>query len=150
MKSGLILISFYLTIKTKIIIVTLEIINVWRIYMADLKNMIEDENKIDTIISNDINFKGKLKFKHSLKIKGTFEGKIETDGYLIIGREATVSADIKARVVSVSGIVNGKIKASQRINLHKNSKTNGDLIAPDLMMEQGSLFNGTCLMSEKN
>ncbi len=117
--------------------------------MAQLKNMVEDENKIDTVISEDINFKGTLKFKNSLKIKGKYEGKIETDGFLIIGREAVVSADIKAKVVSVSGRVNGKIKADQSINLHKNSITRGDLITPDLSIEQGSIFNGTCIMNYK-
>lgn len=117
--------------------------------MPDVKDKVEDENKIDTVISDDIMFKGTLKFKNSLKIKGTFEGRIETEGVLIIGREATVSADIRAKVVSISGKVNGKVKADQKINLHKNSKTRGDLIAPDLLIEQGSLFNGTCIMNEK-
>ncbi len=117
--------------------------------MADLKQMLEDENTIDTVIADDIHFKGNLKFKNSLKVKGIFEGKIDTDGQLIIGREATVSADIQARVVSVSGVVNGKIKASQKIELHSKSKVSGDLVSPDLIMEGGSIFNGTCIMKEK-
>ena len=117
--------------------------------MTDLKHLVEDENKIDTVISSDIHFKGKLKFRNSLKIKGTFEGKIETDGFLIIGREAVVSADISAKIVSVNGVINGKIRAAQGINLQKHSRTNGDLITPDLIMEQGALFNGTCIMSDK-
>ena len=117
--------------------------------MPEKKDHVEDENKIDTVVSDDINFKGNLKFKNSLKIKGKFEGKIETDGHLIVGREATISADINAKVVSISGDVNGKIKAKQKLELFKNSRVNGDLITPDLLMEHGSLFNGTCIMSEK-
>ncbi len=118
--------------------------------MTDLKQLIEDENKIETVVSSDIKFKGKMKFRSSLKIRGTFEGKIETEGFLIIGREAVVSADISAKIVSISGEVNGKIKASQGIHLHKNSRTRGDIITPDLMMEQGAFFNGTCIMDEKS
>jgi cytoskeletal protein CcmA (bactofilin family) len=118
--------------------------------MAEIKQPIEDENKIDTVIADDINFKGTLKFKNSLKLKGKFEGKIETDGHLIIGREAEVSANISAKTVAVSGIVNGKLKAKQKISLHKNSKTRGDLITPDLLMENGALFNGTCIMEGKS
>lgn len=118
--------------------------------MAEIKNMVEDENKIDTVIASDIKFKGTLKFKNSLKIKGQFEGKIETDGHLIIGREAVVSADISAKMVSVSGELNGKVKASQKISLHKNSKIRGDIIVPDLLMENGSIFNGTCIMEDKS
>ncbi|PKL35685.1 MAG: cell division protein [Spirochaetae bacterium HGW-Spirochaetae-1] len=119
--------------------------------MADIKEkeIVEDENKIDTVIADDIHFRGSLKFKNSLKIKGIFEGKIETDGHLIVGREATVSADINARIVSVSGIVNGKIRASQKVELFKKSRSGCDMIAPDLSIESGSVFNGTIIMEEK-
>ena len=46
------------------------------------KVVLEDENKIDTVIADDIDFRGKLIFKNSLKIKGYIEGKIETEGKL--------------------------------------------------------------------
>lgn len=118
--------------------------------MADPKELVEDENKIDTVIADDISFRGSLKFKNSLKIKGAFEGKIETEGQLIVGREAKVSAEIRASEVTLSGIFNGKIKATKKIELLKKSKTNGDLIAPDVSIEPGSLFNGTCIMDEKS
>ncbi|MCU0847111.1 MAG: polymer-forming cytoskeletal protein [Spirochaetes bacterium] len=118
--------------------------------MSEIKEIVEDENKIETVIADDIGFRGTLTFKNSLKIKGTFEGKIETDGHLIIGREAVVSADITAGEVSVSGIVNGRIKALQKIDLYKKSKTSGDVIAPDLSIESGAIFNGTCIMEDKN
>lgn len=118
--------------------------------MPDIKEIIEDENKIDTVIAEDITFKGTLKFKNSLKIKGTFEGKIETEGHLLVGREATVSAEINAGKVSVSGVVNGKIKAQHRVELYKKSRTSIDLIAPDISIESGSVFNGTCNMTKNS
>lgn len=114
--------------------------------MAEIKEIVEDENKIDTVIAEDIEFRGILKFKSSLKIKGQFEGKIFSDGQLIIGRESNTSAEINAAIVSVSGTVNGKIKASKRIEFFKKSKINGDLISPEIVMESGSVFNGTCIM----
>lgn len=117
--------------------------------MSDIKETVEDENKIGTVIADDIKFNGHLKFKNSLKIKGNFQGKIESDNHLIIGREAIVSADIKADIVSVSGIFNGKMRTTQRIDLFKKSKTNGDLVTPDINIESGAIFNGTCIMEEK-
>lgn len=117
--------------------------------MADIKEIVEDENKIETVVADDIAFRGTLKFKNSLKIKGSFEGKIDTDGLLIIGREATVSADIRAGEVSISGTVSGRIRASQRIELIKKSRTAADLLTPDITIESGSVFSGTCIMEEK-
>lgn len=118
--------------------------------MADVKREdVEDENKFGTVIADDIEFRGTLKFKNSLKIKGFFEGKIDTDGHLIVGREAKVSADIKAHTVSVSGEVNGKVKAGQKVELFKKSRINGDIISPDVYMESGAVLNGTCLMDKE-
>jgi len=117
--------------------------------MNEIKEIVEDENKIGTVIADDIEFRGRLVFKNSLKIKGLFEGKIETKGHLVIGQEAVVSADIKAGIVSVNGTVNGKIKAGQRIELYNKSVTSCDLIAPELQIEKGSIFNGTCIMADK-
>jgi cytoskeletal protein CcmA (bactofilin family) len=119
-------------------------------HMADIKEVVEDENKIGTVIADDIEFKGKLNFKDSLKIRGSFEGKIESDGHLIIGQEAVVSADVKARVISVNGTISGKLKADERIELFSMSRTMGDLIAPDLYIERNSAFNGTCIMTDDN
>lgn len=117
--------------------------------MTDIKEQVEDENKLETVISDDIELKGRLVFKNSLKIKGSFEGRIESDGHLVLGQEAEISADIVSKKVSVFGSVRGKIKAGQRIELYHNSKTYGDLVTPDIIIEGGALFNGTCIMSEE-
>lgn len=115
----------------------------------DNKVVLEDENKIDTVVADDIDFRGKISFKNSLKIKGSVEGKIETDGRLIIGQEATVNADVNAGIVSVNGQITGRINASKYIELNSKSNTRCDLIAPELFIEKGALFNGTCIMKDK-
>ena len=112
--------------------------------MAEIKEIIEDENKISTVIADDIEFKGRLVFKDSLKIKGSVEGKIESEGHLIVGIEAKVSADVTAGVISVNGTVNGKLKASKHIELFQKSSTHADIITPDIFIEKGAAFNGTC------
>lgn len=116
--------------------------------MTETKELIEDENKISTVIAEDIDFKGRLVFKNSLKIKGSFEGRIESDGHLIIGQEARVSADVRVGTVSVSGKMNGRIRAERSVELYKKSETFGDVIAPEVFVEKGAAFNGTCIMNE--
>ncbi|MFW5808419.1 MAG: bactofilin family protein [Spirochaetota bacterium] len=116
--------------------------------MADTKEIVEDENKIDTVIADDIVFKGTLVFKKSLKIKGQFEGKISSDGHIIVGQEANVNANINAEIISVNGRANGKLKASKCVELYNKSTTSGDIISPDVQIEKGAIFNGTCFMQE--
>lgn len=118
--------------------------------MPEIKEIVEDENKIETVIADDIEFRGSMSFKSSLKIKGFFEGRIETDGHLIIGQEATVSANIKAGIVSINGNTSGSIKADKYIELFSKSKANCDIITPNIYIEKGSRFNGTCIMNDGN
>jgi cytoskeletal protein CcmA (bactofilin family) len=114
--------------------------------MAEQKEIIEDENKINTVIAPDINFKGTLKFKNSLKMKGGFHGKIDAEGHLIIGKDADITADITSKTVTIDGTVRGKIKATQKIELNKKSSTSGDIITQDLVIESGAAFNGSAIM----
>jgi cytoskeletal protein CcmA (bactofilin family) len=116
--------------------------------MAEVKEFVEDENKIGTVIADDIDFKGTLTFKKSLKIKGKFEGKIQSEGHVIIGQEASVNANINASTVSVFGKTSGKLKAVKCVELYNKSNTSGDIIAPEVEIEKGATFNGTCFMNE--
>lgn len=113
--------------------------------MPEVKEIVEDENKIGTVFAEDIEFKGKLIFKSSLKIKGKFEGKIESDGHLILGQEAEVSAEAVSSTITNNGSFNGKFKASKAVELNKKSVTRGDIVTPDLIVEKGAYFSGTCI-----
>lgn len=116
--------------------------------MAETREIVEDENKIGTVIADDIRFKGTISFKDSLKIKGTFEGKIKSEGTLIVGHSATVQADINTTAASICGTVHGKIRATEKIEMFKSGTLSGDLITPDLYIEQGARLNGNCNMAD--
>ena len=61
--------------------------------------------KITTSLRKETSFNGVLRFKESLKIDGTFEGEIESPGFLFIENGATVKANIKVGSVVVGGVV---------------------------------------------
>lgn len=104
------------------------------------------DSEIDTILGEDIVFRGKLSFKKSLKINGNFKGKIDTSGHLVIGSAADVDADIEADTVSVEGKLRGNVVAAKRVDILKAARLSGDLRTPDLRIESGSHFSGNCLM----
>ena len=104
------------------------------------------DSQVDTILGDDINFKGKLHFKKNLKINGKFRGKIDTGGHLIIGASAQVDADIEAGTVTIEGKLNGNVSANKKIDVVKNAQLVGDLQTPDLQIESGSHFSGNCVM----
>ncbi len=108
-----------------------------------------DESMIDTVLADDINFQGTMKFSKSLMIKGRFEGQIDATGHLIIGPHAVVNATIKAGIITNYGQINGNVEGMERVELFNNAKLTGDIKTPELIIESGCIFNGNCTMGEK-
>ena len=72
-------------------------------------------------------FEGKLSFKDTVRIDGTFSGEISSDNTLIVGESGQIPATIHSVCVVISGLVAGNIVASDQIVLHKSAVVNGDL-----------------------
>ena len=83
------------------------------------ESKIIEEKDVDTVLADDIDFSGTMKFKKSLMIKGKFDGRIDADGHLILGPNAIVKAAIKAGVVTNYGKIIGNVEAIQKIEAYK-------------------------------
>jgi cytoskeletal protein CcmA (bactofilin family) len=81
-----------------------------------------------------------------LKIDGTFEGQIESPGFLYIENGATVKADIKVGSVVVGGVVRGNIEASERLEMLTTGRVFGNIRTAKLNIADGVVFEGKCEM----
>ncbi len=98
-----------------------------------------------TILASDTNVKGSIKFSKAMKIDGNFEGELTTDnGNLIVGKTGTVRANLKVRSAVVEGRVEGKIIASDKVELKHKSHIIGDLQTKILVVEEGVVLVGKC------
>jgi cytoskeletal protein CcmA (bactofilin family) len=104
------------------------------------------EDSIDTVIGEDISFRGSLVYSNTLKINGNFKGTIQTTGKLIIGGTGEVEADLDIGTLVVEGKLKGNVSAKDKIELKKPSELIGDIQTPNLEVESGSRFLGTCSM----
>jgi cytoskeletal protein CcmA (bactofilin family) len=100
---------------------------------------------IDTLLGKGSEFEGKLSFKGQVRIDGKFTGHIQTDEVLVIGASARVSAEISAGTV-ISGQVEGLIRATNVVELHKHAKVKGTIESPNVTMEREVTFDGTMKM----
>lgn len=100
----------------------------------------------DSLLGKGSEFEGKLTFKGHVRIDGKFSGQIQTDEALDIGPGAKVNAEISAGIVSVSGTVEGTIRATQVVELHKSARVKGTIEAPNVIMEREATFDGTMKM----
>lgn len=114
--------------------------------MSDIQIQTIDEAEIDTILAEDIDFTGKLGFDKSLMIKGRMTGDVKAEGDFYIAESAVVEARVEANVVSVMGTVHGNIFAYDRVEIFSCGHVDGDITAPDIIMESGCSFNGICTM----
>ena len=103
-------------------------------------------DKITTTLGKETSFNGVLRFKESLKIDGTFEGQIESPGFLYVENGATVKADIKVGSVVVGGVVRGNIEASERLEMLTTGKVFGNIRTAKLNIADGVVFEGKCEM----
>ena len=94
-------------------------------------------------------FKGELEFEDTMRIDGRFNGKIVSKNELIVGESATIEGDILVGRIAISGTVIGKIVASQRVEIHRNGKVYSDIDTPALVIEEGAIFQGNCVMGDK-
>ncbi|MEZ7978340.1 MAG: polymer-forming cytoskeletal protein [Myxococcota bacterium] len=103
---------------------------------------------LTAFIDQGSEFEGKLSFKDTVRIDGTFSGEISSDNTLIVGESGQIMATINSVCVVISGLVEGNIHASEQIVLHKTARVSGDLEAPSVIMEEGAQLNGSLKMGK--
>jgi cytoskeletal protein CcmA (bactofilin family) len=102
--------------------------------------------KVTTVIADDLEIRGTMKFKSSLMIKGIFQGEVVSEGLLIVGPTAKVAASITTKDLVSHGEIQGDVTASEQVILKNTSVHTGDITTPHIVIESGSLFNGSCIM----
>ncbi len=90
---------------------------------------------------------GEATFKAMMRVDGHLSGRvISNSGTLIVGANGKVDANIEVAVAIIHGTINGDIIATQRLELGRAAKVNGNIQTPSLVIEQGAVFEGSCKM----
>jgi cytoskeletal protein CcmA (bactofilin family) len=104
-------------------------------------------NELTALLGRGTRFEGKLHFEGRVRIDGSFSGQILCDDTLIIGEGAFVDAEILAATVIIrGGKVRGNVRATRVIELYVPAEVSGSLKAPEVFMDKGVQFSGTCTM----
>lgn len=101
--------------------------------------------EITALLGRGTHFEGKLHFAGRVRIDGSFRGEIRTDDVLVIGDGAEIDATIEAGTVIIKGgSLTGSVVAAEAIELYVPARVNGTLRAPEIFMDKGVQFSGTC------
>jgi cytoskeletal protein CcmA (bactofilin family) len=104
--------------------------------------------EITALLGRGTHFEGKLHFEGRVRIDGSFRGEIRSQDILIIGEGADVEADIEVGTAIIKGgAVTGDVRALHAIELYVPARVSGSLHAPEIFMDKGVQFSGSCTMA---
>jgi len=101
---------------------------------------------VNALLGRGSEFEGKLTFEGTVRIDGVFGGEIFTEDTLIIGEGAQVRASVEAGTLIVHGDVEGDVRTRNLIELHAPATLRGNIETPNLVIDRGVLFEGSCRM----
>jgi len=104
-------------------------------------------DEINAFLGSGTDYQGKLNFQGAVRIDGNFNGEVESEGTLVVGKEARVEGVLKVGQLVLSGKVNGEVYASEKAVLHKTANLQGNLVTPVLVVEEGAVLEGRVTMS---
>jgi cytoskeletal protein CcmA (bactofilin family) len=99
------------------------------------------------ILSSEIEILGaQVRLKGDYVIEGRVDGRIETDGCLVIGPDAFVSGEVFAKSVVVHGRADAMIHASERCEFLSTAVVTGGVTAYRFRIEDGASFAGRTMV----
>jgi cytoskeletal protein CcmA (bactofilin family) len=100
---------------------------------------------VGSYVNSSTFFKGLIKSSRSVGIDGKFEGEIQSEADVVIGRDAEVRANIKAETVIISGKVVGNITCSM-LEIQPTARVVGNLTPGQMLVAIGAVVRGQVLM----
>src|SRR5438270_5049631 len=105
------------------------------------------EGTLTGFVGNGTTLTGEATFKGMLRVDGALSGRVSSeDGTLIVSTNGRVEANVEVAVAQIFGTVQGDIIASKRIEMGRVAKVTGNIKTPALVIENGAIFEGSCLM----
>lgn len=108
------------------------------------------QSKERAMIGPTVSIKGNLTSEEDLLMEGRLEGKIEIRQHSItVGKKGQIKADIYGKVITVEGLVEGNLYGEEQLILRQSGTVRGNIVAPRVVLEDGSNFKGNIDMSPK-
>jgi cytoskeletal protein CcmA (bactofilin family) len=93
---------------------------------------------------------GELSSDEDLIIEGVVEGKIAHQSHhLTIGKQGRVKANIKARLITVLGTVEGDLHGDEGVQIAASAHVVGNVVSPRVSLESGARFDGGIITTKE-
>ena len=102
--------------------------------------------RIDSLIGQNTEIQGEIKFSRGVHIAGKIQGKVvgENDGSSLLSQSeyGEIEGEVRSPYVVINGIVNGDVHGSRHVELLSNAKIKGNVYYNLVELAVGAEVNG--------
>lgn len=109
----------------------------------------QPSGELEGFLDEGTTFTGDVSFHDTLRIDGKFDGKVSAGRKLVIGEGADVNAEVDVAIVTVSGRLRGRVRASDRVELMPSARAECSIECDVLKVHEGAKFDGQCAMADR-
>lgn len=106
-----------------------------------------NEEAPETTLGAGVTFRGQLSFERFLRIDGSFEGELLSQGRVVVGPTGRVKANLNLREALIEGVVEGNITVQEKLELRGEASIKGDIRAKALCVDEGVSIDGHLYIS---
>ena len=94
-------------------------------------------------VGRSVVVKGDISGSEDLTVDGRVEGRITLPQYsLTVGPNATVRANVSARMVTIFGTVVGDVNAEEKVDVRRGGSVEGHISCTSLAVQEGAVLGG--------
>lgn len=90
---------------------------------------------------------GKIRTEGSIRIDGKLVGELTAKANVAVGLGGVVEGNLSGKNVTLAGKVSGTVTAAEKLVLESKSTVKGDIRATRLVVDEGAMFDGQCVMT---
>lgn len=105
-------------------------------------------NSTTTIITEGSLMKGEMTLSCDLYVDGTFDGIIDSQKSITVGKNGHIEGTVKTKHLIVQGLVSGNID-SDRIEIKSSGRVEGSIVSSELIIEAKGIFEGESKIKSK-
>ena len=98
------------------------------------------------ILEKNSSIKGEFKSECDFRVDGDFEGTIETNGKVVIGKNGRIEGTVVCSSADIEGSISGTIHVEDLLSIRSTGEVKGDVVMSKLVVESGAVFNAKSSM----
>lgn len=99
-----------------------------------------------TRISKGASLKGNLVSSTDIRVDGTMDGVVFSEGRIVVGETAAMSGSLLCNNLDMWGKIDGDIYVKDTLSIKNLAVVNGNIFVRKIQVEMGAQINGTCKM----